>query len=364
MRRIDSIQKYVSAIFTEIADSEERLIAYNHTCGVEHACALIAAKRGLDTELASVCGLLHDIYSFKTGVRTFHAINGAEMVRVAFKYDLKGLYTEDEQLLIRSAIFHHSDKSHIHDAYDELLKDADVFQHWLYDTTSQNPKYLINRTLKLQKEFGLPLSVLPDRQGKEYDSTCFSRSRFADIAERFAINKLRGERTDSDYMDLIRYFPEESAFDELKNAWCAAFVYHCASSAGLALPIRYEPLVNTRFACVHAWLEWGEKNGFCHPETDDVTPERGDIVIYDNVIPPENKPENSPWYDHIGVLLSVEGDKLTVAEGNAGNLNEAGIVPRRRSENIGRYLRIPEDYAYDGWKYDYKTGALRMESYI
>ena len=39
-------------------------------------------------------------------------------------------------------------------------------------------------------------------------------------------------------------------------------------------------------------------------------PSRGDIVIYDHIIPAANQPANSPWYDHIGIVLSVDVAKL------------------------------------------------------
>jgi len=37
-----------------------------------------------------------------------------------------------------------------------------------------------------------------------------------------------------------------------------------------------------------------------------------------------------------------------------------GIHGRKRDDTIGCYLRIPNDYAYDGWKTDYKTGEMKI----
>lgn len=360
MDRKETVQAYADEIFSTM-ENEQRIVSYHHTGGVALLCALLAKKRGLDGELAYICGLLHDVYPPKGGKRVFHAINGAEMVRVAFKYQLKGLFTDEEQMLIRSAIFHHSDKAHVHDAYDEILKDADLLQHWLWEF--KNEKYLSKRTVNVQKELGLPVSDLPEVKPNRFFKSEFSSAVFADIAEELASKPVCGDFTDEDFMKIIRYFPEKTAFDELKNAWCAAFVFHCAITAGLKLPIRYAPTANTRFACVEAWLEWGQNNGFCHFEKDGFVPERGDIVIYNNVIPPENKPENCPWYDHIGIVLKVGENTLIVAEGNRNNQNFSGIVERARDSYIGCFVRIPEDYVYDGWKIDYKTGKLRQEEY-
>lgn len=130
--------------------------------------------------------------------------------------------------------------------------------------------------------------------------------------------------------------------------------------ADLEIPIRYEPLANTRFACVEGWLKWGEDNHICFWEKDGFTPSKGDIVIYNNIISPENKPLNTPWYDHIGIVIEHRDGILTVVEGNYNNSNHSEIVTRKRNEKIGCYIRIPDDYEYDGRKYDYKTQVIRQ----
>ena len=356
--RINSVIDYVNNIFESVEHAGDRRAAYVHSYGVSQCCALLAAKRRMDPELAAAAGLLHDVYRFKTGLADFHAQNGAEMVRAAFKHGLAGLFSDEEQTVIKSAIYHHSDKGHIHDEYDELLKDGDVLQ--LLAFSSRYDRIWGQRLRNIFGELSLPaprITILPKEKPEK---RLFIRSRLGDIAEALAQKKIAGERSNALYMNIIRYFPEESAFDELKNGWCAAFVYHCCAEAGLSLPIRAKhTAANTagsRFAGVGAWYEWGMDNGFCHAEKDAFTPRRGDIVIYNNIIPKEDKPENSRWHDHIGVVLSCEGDRLTVAEGNAGNKNVSGILGRERGDMIGCYLRIPEHYQYDGISIDFKTG--------
>lgn len=358
MNRIEIVQKYVDNILGHIESQEERRCAFIHTYGVAQCCSLLAIKRGLDQELAFICGLLHDVYSYKTGFYVYHSINGAEMIRVSFKHELKEVFSDDEQIIIRSAIFHHSDKEHIHDKYDELLKDADVFQRWLIDVSTDDS--INKRLLMIYKELGLPSRIVAISEiiEKTYH---FSRNSMGDIAKKLSEKYINGIESDADYMDIIRYYPEQSAFSELKHAWCAAFVYHCAIMAGLELPIRYEPLANTRFACVEAWLKWGEQNSFCFWEKDGFIPSKGDIVIYNNIIPLENKPANTPWHDHMGIVLESDIEKIIVAEGNIDNRNISGIISRRRNENIGCYIRIPNNYEYSGWKYDYKTQKIRQQ---
>lgn len=359
MERYRKAQAYSNSIISEIADDRFRAIAYSHSCGVAELCALIAAKRGLDFELARTIGLLHDVYRWRTGTSRLHGINGAEMLRVAFKRELNGVFDERERTLILSAVYHHSDKEHVHDPYDEMLKDADAMNHYLYDPTSVE-----ERAIALCRELGLPAPVAgpyiwePEKP--------FSRMELAEIAEELAAKRIKGEPDDADFMRIIRYFPERSALSELTGAWCAAFVYHCCCEVGIALPIRAEHsalrLSNTRFACVAAWYEWAVAHGYAFREGE-FEPQRGDIVIYDKIIPPERKPKGSMWCDHMGVVVSVEGNTLVVAEGNEGNLNVSAIVRRPRDAHIGCYIRIPDGYEDDGWKIDFDTGEEKLVLY-
>jgi hypothetical protein len=362
MNRIKSVQVYINGIFDNIPDPSVRRAAYVHSYSVAGCCALLAGKRGLDMELATVIGLLHDIYTYKTGVSFLHSYNGAEMVRVVFKRELKDLFSESEQAIIKSAIYHHSDKDYIHDEYDELIKDADALQHYLYDVSSE--KFLIKRLTKIASELGfaVPERLPSEETGKK---SVYSQEKAADIAESLASKNITGDIAYLEFMKIIKYFPEENAFSELDHAWCAAFVYHCCTEAGLMLPLRTphnsKETATFRFACVAAWYEWAERHSFCRYPNNGYIPLRGDIVVYDNIIPNENKPENSAWCDHIGIVLAYNNGMLKVAEGNVGNLNVSGITERRISANIGCYIHIPVDYEPDDRKTDFKTGRVRLE---
>ncbi|MHB1318694.1 MAG: hypothetical protein ACYCYF_08770, partial [Anaerolineae bacterium] len=79
--------------------------------------------------------------------------------------------------------------------------------------------------------------------------------------------------------------------------------------------------------------------------------------------PAEHKPADGPWHDHMGIVLSCEGRVLRVAEGNRDNLNRSAVVERRRDEDLGYYVRFPDGTEYDGWQYDYKTHAVRVEPF-
>ena len=365
--RTDSVKKYVNAIFDGIENPDEKRSAYIHSYGVSQACALLAAKRRLNLELATIIGLLHDVYRYKTGIIDWHSQNGAEMVRVAFKYNVMNeSFSDDEQTIIKSAIYHHSNKDLVHDEYDELLKDSDVLQH-----LSINAAYgqvWGQRLLRVMNELSLPNPTVSFLPNEDAMPKSFNQSLAGDIAESLAKKKTTGEKSDTDFMKIINYYPEDSVFDGLKNAWCAAFVYHCYLEAGLSLPIRVphtaEKVANARFNGVGGWYDWGMDNGYCFFEKDGFTPKRGDIVIYNNIIPKEDKEENSAWHDHIGIVLSCDNNSLIVAEGNTGNKNVSGILNRKRDDTIGCYIRIPQDYTYDGWKIDYKTGKVKVVKFM
>jgi HD superfamily phosphodiesterase len=352
MNRVSIVKQYVDGIIEKIPSTEERKSAYVHTYGVSQFCSLLASKRGLDPELAYISGLLHDIYAYFTGSGMYHAYSGADMARVAIRK--MNIFSDDERIIIISAIFHHSQKKMVHDEYDEVLKDADILSLFFND-----PEFRVfcrdaQRLDKLLKE--LDITVKPTEFGHEFAASpggVFKRSLLAGVAEDLASKYIRGERDSELFLDIIRYYPEESAFDELKNGWCAAFVYHCALKAGLELPIKLPPC-KYRFAGVGAWYEWGMGNGLCFDEKDGIAPERGDIVIYNNIISPENKPANGAWHDHMGIVLSCGDDKLTVAEGNIDNKNVSGVIKRKRNHTIGCYIRIPDCFECDDWNGDYK----------
>ena len=104
----------------------------NHLYGVSEYCALLALRRGLDPELAATSGMLHDIYQVTAGTIEQHAVEGA-VVAEGILRSLKA-YGEEDIAVITTAISRHSKKRKFHEPYDELLKDADVMSHCLYNT--------------------------------------------------------------------------------------------------------------------------------------------------------------------------------------------------------------------------------------
>ena len=375
--RIYEIQEYIDRLVDDLGLSANHYFDFDdikiHLSGVSSCCVLLASRRGLDTEIAAVSGLLHDIYRYKTGIHAFHAHNGAEMARVVLKY-MKNQFSDNEKQIILSAIFHHGDKNDIHGDYEELLKDADTLSPFLFEGGAKHASSLhlrkkrLKRLKKMEEELNLTFGFdYPDFEKQKkfksyYGGSQDKRTNAADIAERLAAASITGNRQDRNYMNMIRHWPEDSAPDELKNGWCAAFVYHCFYEAGIILPIRWLS-ESHRFAGVSQWFSWGNKLGYFIKDEPGVIPERGDIIIYKNSIPPENKPEDQRDIptDHIGIILSCDGKNFTVAEGNVNNENVSGILTKPLHKNTEGYIRIDNSFNYKDWKFDYMTGTERLK---
>ena len=114
---------------------------------------MIAKKRGLDPEIASMAAMLHELNAYKTGSYDDHAHKGAELARNILT-ELK-LTDDAETEMICSAIYNHDDKLEIHSPMDEVLKDADVIHHCMNDLSKPIKEKEQARFHKLCEEFGM-----------------------------------------------------------------------------------------------------------------------------------------------------------------------------------------------------------------
>ena len=145
----------ISAVVSEMIESlpeERRQKAYVHLYGTAQTAGLIALRRGVNAELAQICGLLHD-YKLQTGIDENHAKNGADAVMPILAKT--GLFSVCEIGNITRAIANHSDKENVGLPLDEVLKDADILQHVLQNTTLPIRDKYEKRFEKLKKEFSL-----------------------------------------------------------------------------------------------------------------------------------------------------------------------------------------------------------------
>ncbi len=131
MSRLKELRKYVDLELNKIEDADKRTGAIAHLYGVSLAATVVAKKRGLDPEIASMAAMLHDLYAYQTGSYDDHAHKGAELARDILT-EMK-LTDEAETDIICSAIYHHDDKLTKDGPMDEVLKDADVIHHCMND---------------------------------------------------------------------------------------------------------------------------------------------------------------------------------------------------------------------------------------
>ncbi|WP_061994580.1 HD domain-containing protein [Clostridium sp. ATCC 25772] len=153
MNRIEVLRKYIDEIILNMTDVEERRCAYMHLYGVAQSCTLIALKRGENAELATMAGMLHDIYSYAKMDAKEHAHKGSILAREILQ--TLRITNDNETKIICDAVYNHSEKEMIHSQFDEILKDADVFQHCLYNPMFEIKSHEKNRYEKLKLEFGI-----------------------------------------------------------------------------------------------------------------------------------------------------------------------------------------------------------------
>ena len=153
MSRLKELREYVNKELNKMEDADKRTSAIAHLYGVSLAATMIAKKRGLDPELASMAGMLHDLHAYKTGSYDDHAHKGAELARkILGKLELTD---ETETDMICSAIYHHDDKLVTDAPMDEVLKDADVIHHCMNDLSRDIKEKEQGRFNKLCEEFGM-----------------------------------------------------------------------------------------------------------------------------------------------------------------------------------------------------------------
>ena len=153
MSRLKELRKYVDEELNKIEDADKRISAIAHLYGVSLAATMIAKKRGLNPEIAAMAAMLHDLYAYKSGSYDDHAHKGAYLAGDILEE--LNLTDEAETEEICSAIYHHDDKLVTDGPMDEVLKDADVIDHCLKDSSKPVKEKEQVRFDKLCSEFGI-----------------------------------------------------------------------------------------------------------------------------------------------------------------------------------------------------------------
>ena len=155
MNRLELVRTEIDTILLNQENVNVRPDGYIHLYGVAQNCSLLAIKRGLNVELCTIIGMLHDIYTYKVEYVKEHALLGSIEAENLLR-DLE-IFTDDEIELVKNAISHHSDKKSIHDNYSELIKDADVLQNSL-NKNSFEIKHR-KRLKKIFKDLGIKIKI-------------------------------------------------------------------------------------------------------------------------------------------------------------------------------------------------------------
>ena len=119
------------------------------------------------------------------------------------------------------------------------------------------------------------------------------------------------------------------------DSWCATFVSACAIKCG------YTDIIPTECSCNQMINGFKKIGRWC--EDDSHVPSPGDVIFYD--WQDKGVGDNKGSSDHVGIVEKVEGNTITVIEGNK---NDA--VGRRKLQVNGRYIR-----GYGLPKYDAKV---------
>lgn len=158
MGRLKELRKYVDGELNKMEDADKRNSAIVHLYGVSLAAVMVAKKRGLDPEIASMAAMLHDLHAYKTGSYDDHAHKGADLAGKVLGE--LGLTSDTETEIICSAIYHHDDKLVTDGSMDEVLKDADVIHHCMNDLSKAIKEKEQTRFDKLCAEFGLDSALI------------------------------------------------------------------------------------------------------------------------------------------------------------------------------------------------------------
>jgi uncharacterized protein len=156
MDKIQELKKIVEK-HIEYINEVERFTAISHLSGVADICAMLSYRRNLDTTLSTASGLLHDLWRYETGIEDDHAEHGAELAKEILN-DLD-IFNKSDIKTITTAIRYHSDKGNEHGDYDELLKDADVIQHYLVHPEKKYPNSKARRIKNTLRELGINIKV-------------------------------------------------------------------------------------------------------------------------------------------------------------------------------------------------------------
>jgi uncharacterized protein len=150
--RIENVRTVIEGLLETHSTPEQVKDAHIHLYGVALFASLLAKKRALNNEYATIVGMLHDISNYIQGETRKHA-----KLSAGYAEEILGMadFSKTEVSLIATAVANHSNKAVIDDPYSELLKDADVLHHYFYNISFDILEKDRERLSILLKELGL-----------------------------------------------------------------------------------------------------------------------------------------------------------------------------------------------------------------
>lgn len=129
MTDLENVRHYILQKMHEQSDLAFQEQGIEHTLMVVSFIAYFAKLEKLDQEKAMVAAYFHDLAFYTTHYHLDHAKRSATMAMDMLPKLTH--YSADEIALITQAIARHSQKQMIADPFCELLKDSDVYAHYL-----------------------------------------------------------------------------------------------------------------------------------------------------------------------------------------------------------------------------------------
>lgn len=142
MSRGESVWNYICELTACEDPVIERSMTVNqelaHAAGTARLAQLLALRRNLDSEMAFIVGVLHDIGRIITGIKKDHARTGMDFARVYLVRS--GDFSPEKIENLVNAVGNHSLKDQVGTPLEELIKDADVLDGYFSGRPSSNPE--------------------------------------------------------------------------------------------------------------------------------------------------------------------------------------------------------------------------------
>lgn len=152
MKKFRIVQDCVNNMLKESKDKNEIMYGTLRLNGTSLFAKLLAQIRKLDVELCAIAAMLYEygIYKIKKEVNT--RVCAAEAERLM---RVQGCFTKEEIELVSKMILNCRNYHEQGDAYEDLLKDADILFRYLYIGSMEGVELYKSRIHKVLRELNV-----------------------------------------------------------------------------------------------------------------------------------------------------------------------------------------------------------------